>query len=148
MVEVGIEKVKNDNIKAIDYHYKLIKFHKKYAEKLGIYDIQLACHTKKDSKNSLMEEGKVVNLIKYGGVVVGLVVYSKIESVLSEDCWYINNLYIDEDYRGRGIGSEVIRRLSESTNIGLEVSCWYELEAHEFYKKLGFVPIKTIYRKV
>ncbi len=67
----------------------------------------------------------------------------------------MEDVYVDETYRGKGIGSEIVRKVIESAR---EANC-YKLIAtsrvsrpkvHELYQRLGFteketVPLYTIY---
>ncbi len=66
---------------------------------------------------------------------------------------YLEDIYIDEDKRGRGYGKEIFKKLAQ---IAMERRCsrfefvcldWNE-KSIEFYKSLGAIPMKdwTIYR--
>jgi Predicted acetyltransferase len=66
------------------------------------------------------------------GVIVGHSYYKEV---------HITDLIVKEEYRGEGVGSELIRRVEEEfgnrgyENINLTT---YAFQAPEFYKRLGF----------
>jgi GNAT superfamily N-acetyltransferase len=54
---------------------------------------------------------------------------------------YISFLFVDKEYRGKGIGSELIRRTIENVQkIGItsEITLHSFVQSYAFYKKLGF----------
>ena len=56
----------------------------------------------------------------------------------------IKNIYIDNNFRGKGVGKEVIK-LIKTLNYRIELECWYEIPANNLYKSLGMKEIKTRY---
>ena len=56
--------------------------------------------------------------------------------VFRDDCIYIHDLAVDEDVRGRGIGSAMIAVLQEKFT--LPITAETDDEAVEFYRKIGF----------
>ena len=130
---------------AAQYLKNLIDIHNSYKKRLG-YSVEE--YTFDEAVRYLKRKDRCCRFIKhreYG--IVGLVIYSYRRSSLDGECLYINRLYLEEEYRGKGIGTQVIDKIVSSTVIPVELSCYFELEAHEFYKKLGFTPIKTVYRR-
>ncbi|MGD8191919.1 GNAT family N-acetyltransferase [Brevibacillus ginsengisoli] len=74
-----------------------------------------------------------------------------IDKEADEDEWYIDTLSVSPDYRGRGIGSELIQAVEnhvkrfdqEDGKVALNVDQTNE-KAHRLYRKLGFVADKEI----
>ena len=56
----------------------------------------------------------------------------------------IKDFYIDNNFRGKGIGKEVIKLLKE-LNYRIELEYWYGMPANNLYKSLGIREIKTRY---
>jgi len=89
-----------------------------------------------------------------GGEVVGFALYfHNFSTFLAKPGIYLEDLYVRQQYRGRGYGELLLRRLA---GIALERDCgrleWSVLDwnqrAIDFYKSLGAAPMHewTIYR--
>ena len=53
---------------------------------------------------------------------------------------FIHHLYIDEAYHKKGIGKALLKAAIEKTKFPVALKCLEKnIEAIEFYKKLGFV---------
>lgn len=89
-----------------------------------------------------------------GGEVVGFALYfHNFSTFLAKPGIYLEDLYVRQQYRGRGYGELLLRRLA---GIALERNCgrleWSVLDwnqrAIDFYKSLGAAPMNewTIYR--
>lgn len=57
---------------------------------------------------------------------------------------YIKYIYIEQRFRRKGIGKEVINLLKK-LNYRIELECWYDMPANDLYKSLGMKEIKTRY---
>jgi GNAT superfamily N-acetyltransferase len=74
--------------------------------------------------------------VVYGGELVGVVVLRSEEQML-----FLDHLYIEPDFQGLGIGSEVILRvveLARSASKVVRVGALRESRANSFYTKHGF----------
>jgi GNAT superfamily N-acetyltransferase len=89
-----------------------------------------------------------------GGEVAGFALYfHNFSTFLAKPGIYLEDLYVRQQYRGRGYGEQLLRRLA---GIALERNCgrleWSVLDwnqrAIDFYKSLGAAPMSewTIYR--
>jgi GNAT superfamily N-acetyltransferase len=89
-----------------------------------------------------------------GGEVVGFALYfHNFSTFLAKPGIYLEDLYVRQQYRGRGYGELLLRRLA---GIAIERNCgrleWSVLDwnqrAIDFYKSLGAAPMNewTIYR--
>lgn len=89
-----------------------------------------------------------------GGEVTGFALYfHNFSTFLAKPGIYLEDLYVRQQYRGRGYGEQLLRRLA---GIAIERNCgrleWSVLDwnqrAIDFYKSLGAVPMHewTIYR--
>jgi GNAT superfamily N-acetyltransferase len=96
----------------------------------------------------------IMGRLQPGGDVVGFALYfHNFSTFLAKPGIYLEDLYVRQQYRGRGYGEHLLRRLA---GIALERNCgrleWSVLDwnqrAIDFYKSLGAVPMHewTMYR--
>ena len=62
----------------------------------------------------------------------------------NKEILYLKNIFIKEEYRGKGFGKKVINELKK-LNYRIELECWYGMPANKFYQELGFENLKTRY---
>lgn len=127
------------------YKLELIKYHQQYANKLGLYDEKVDKYTYEDAVRHIGEENYYQFLIIYNDNEVGILEYEiKKSDIDNKDILYIKNIYIDESFRGNGIGKQIINELKQ-LNYRIELECWYGMPANELYKSLGMKEIKVRY---
>lgn len=96
----------------------------------------------------------IMGRLQPGGEVAGFALYfHNFSTFLAKPGIYLEDLYVRQQYRGRGYGEQLLRRLA---GIALERNCgrleWSVLDwnqrAIDFYKSLGAAPMNewTIYR--
>jgi len=96
----------------------------------------------------------IMGRLQAGGEVAGFALYfHNFSTFLAKPGIYLEDLYVRQQYRGRGYGEQLLRRLA---GIALERDCgrleWSVLDwnqrAIDFYKSLGAVPMNewTTYR--
>lgn len=96
----------------------------------------------------------IMGRLQPGGEVAGFALYfHNFSTFLAKPGIYLEDLYVRQQYRGRGYGEQLLRRLA---GIALERNCgrleWSVLDwnqrAIDFYKSLGAAPLNewTIYR--
>lgn len=96
----------------------------------------------------------IMGRLEPGGDVVAFALYfHNFSTFLARPGIYLEDLYVRQQYRGRGFGEQLLRRLA---GIALERNCgrleWSVLDwnqrAIDFYKSLGAAPMNewTIYR--
>jgi GNAT superfamily N-acetyltransferase len=96
----------------------------------------------------------IMGRLQPGGEVAGFALYfHNFSTFLAKPGIYLEDLYVRQQYRGRGYGEQLLRRLA---GIALERNCgrleWSVLDwnqrAIDFYKSLGATPMNewTIYR--
>jgi hypothetical protein len=119
-----------------------MNYHIKWANKLGIQDNYCINFSKEDAIKDL--EDYTTLIINYNDIIVWFIqmsdfpYYGKNTSGIQ-----IDNLYIKEEYRDKGIAASIIRKLkSKFDNITLEI--WYEMDSLEKYKHIGFREICKI----
>ena len=129
-----------------NYILTLIKYHQEYANKIGLFDKVVDSYTYKDAIRHIGEDGYHQYLIvDEDRVIVGALEYKHCRSEIDDkDIIYLKKLYIIEEYRGKGIATEVINHLKKK-GYRIELECWYGIPANEFYKSLGASEIKTRY---
>ncbi|MHC5216849.1 GNAT family N-acetyltransferase [Enterococcus sp. LJL128] len=124
----------------------LIQYHAAYAEKLGFVDEMALNYSSQDVLEYFLNNDYNRYIIKYEGEAVGILEYYFKDSdvVKNEKCIYIDNLFIKEEYRGRGFSKLVLSNLVIKCK-NIELSCYYDLPANDFYKKIGFKKLYTTY---
>lgn len=68
------------------------------------------------------------------GIVVGTVFYEQLENGNGDI-----GVFVDRDYRGKGIGSALLEELIKRTTNILEVTIFAKNQSRNLYKKFGFV---------
>lgn len=127
------------------YKVELIKFHQQYAQKLGLFDNVVDNYNYDDAIRHIDEKGYFQFLIQVENEIVGIIEYQITNSDIDKKkILYIKDFYIDDNFRGKGIGKEVMKLLKE-LNYRIELECWYEMPANNLYKSLGMREIKTRY---
>lgn len=98
--------------------------------------------------------GPEVLLAKEGESIVGFVLFfHNFSTFLGKKGIYIEDLYVKEDYRGKGYGKEILKKVC---SLARERDCgrveWWVLDwnkkAIDFYKKIGAKPMDewTVFR--
>ena len=84
-------------------------------------------------------------MIQIENKTVGIIEYQITKSDIDQEkILYIKNIYIDNNFRGKGVGKEVIK-LIKVLSYRIELECWYGIPANNLYKSLGMKEIKTRY---
>lgn len=146
-MNISLKKLNSNNDIEIFGKYKveLIKFHQQYAKKLGLFDTVVDNYSYDTAIRHINEEGYYQFLIQVENTPVGIIEYQITTSDIDKkEILYIKDLYIDNNFRGKGIGKKVIKLLKE-LNYRIELECWYEIPANNLYKSLGMHEIKTRY---
>lgn len=127
------------------YKVKLVKYHQKYANELGLFDDKVARYNLKEALKHINEPNWYQYLIMFDDKAVGIIEYQILKSEIDNgDIIYISDIYIEQDYRNKGIGKQIIQNLKKS-NKRIELECWYDLPANGFYKSIGMKKLKTVY---
>lgn len=136
----------NNDIKIFgEYKVELIKFHQEYAEKLGLFDKVVDNYNFNDAIRHIKQKRFFQFLIQIENKTVGIIEYQITKSDIDQKkILYIKNIYIDNNFRGKGVGKEVIK-LIKALNYRIELECWYGIPANNLYKSLGMKEIKTRY---
>ena len=66
-----------------------------------------------------------------------------------QDFFFIDDLCVDENKRGHGIGKQLVDYIEESLNIShIQLNVWLKnTGALSFYERLGFEPLKYVLRR-
>lgn len=140
------EIINDDEIKLFgDYKVALIKYHQQYANKIGLQDLVVDKYDINDALRHIGKDGFYQFLIVYDNEFVGMLEYQITKSDIdNQDILYIKDIYIDEMFRGKGIGRNVINELKK-IGYRIEFECWYGMPSNDVYKALGAKEIKTRY---
>lgn len=136
----------NEDIKIFGtYKLELIKLHQKYANNLGLVDNFVDNYSYDDAIKNINEENYFEYLISYNNKNIGVLEYKIIKSDIdNEEIIYIDNIYIKQEYRGLGIGKNIINELKKQGK-RIELECWYGMPANYLYRSLGMKELKTRY---
>lgn len=127
------------------YKVDLIKYHQQYANKLGLQDQMVDKYNYNDAIRHIGEKNYYQFLIINNDKGVGILEYQITKSDIDKkDIIYIKNIYIEESFRGMGLGKKVINELRK-IQYKIELECWYGMPLNELYKSLGAKEIKTRY---
>lgn len=124
---------------------KEMEFHVEYAEKMGIDDTYCNSYTLEQAMESqykydtYMLKNKVDNIL-------GFIQLSNFDEVNTGNGVYINNLYVREKYRGKGVATDVLNSLSDKFG-EVMFEAYYNIPGNKLYKELGFKEIGKIYLK-
>ena len=127
-------KLISSTIKDID---RLVHYKKKtifeYAQNLSNEEI--------DRINSYVEKHVPLELKNYQNIVVDGAVVGCVLLVQKEDDMLLDEIYLEEKFRGAGIGTDIIKNVVKDNNV---VNLWVYKQnerAISLYKKLGFVVV-------
>lgn len=135
-----IRKAKESDIPSLDKLNK--EMHQHLADLYGIKDIEKEYFTEEDIPNVIVaeEDEKIVGYIVFNEKVKG-------------DEWYGPHIYLEElavtkQFRNRGIGRELIKRVlevAERKNVNVVADTFFKnTVAIKFYEKNGFIPFSLI----
>ena len=127
------------------YKVELIKEHQYYANNLGLYDKVVDKYNINDALRHIDQKNYYQFLIIDNKQSIGMVEY-KIENseIDNKEILYLKDIYIKKEFRGKGLGREVLNELKKLNN-RIELECWYGMSANNFYKSFGFKELKTRY---
>lgn len=92
-----------------------------------------------------IEQGDSIIYIAYiDNIPVGFTqLYPLLSSVSMEPMYLLNDLYVDHNYRGQGIGEALINKAKElcvdENQKGLAIQTAFDNPAQNLYKRLGFI---------
>ena len=124
---------------------KEMEFHVEYAKKMGIDDIYCNSYTleqamkSKNKYDTYMLRNKTDNIL-------GFIQLSNFDKANTGNGIFINNLYIEEQYRGRGVATDVLTFLLDRFN-EVMFETYYNIPGNKLYRELGFREIGKIYLK-
>lgn len=147
VMSVILKKLESDKDIELFGKYKvvLIKFHQQYAQKLGLFDDVVDNYSYEDAVRHVNKKGYFQFLIQLENEIIGIIEYQITRSDIDKKkILYIKDFYIDDNFRGKRFGKEVIQLLKQ-LNYRIELECWYEMPANNLYKSLGMRKIKTRY---
>lgn len=134
-----------DGLVFAEMKLKEMEFHIKYAEKMGINDIYCKSYTLEQAMESLDKYDTYILKNKTDNIL-GFIQLSNFDKVNTGNGVYIDNLYVREKYRGKGIATNVLNFLSGKFNeVMFEV--YYNIPGNKLYQELGFKDIGKIYLK-
>lgn len=124
---------------------KEMEFHVEYAKKMGIDDIYCNSYTLEQAMESqykyetYMLKNKTDNNL-------GFIQLSNFDKDNTGNGIFINNIYVEEQYRGKGVATDVLNFLSTKFN-EVMLEAYYNIPGNKLYKELGFKEIGKIYLK-
>lgn len=127
------------------YKVDLIKEHQYYANKLGLHDMVVDKYNLEDALRHIAEKDYYQFLIVKDDLNIGIVEYQIMKSEIDGvEILYLKDIYINKNFRGIGLGRKVLNELKK-LNYRIELECWYDMPANNFYKSVGFKELKARY---
>ena len=124
---------------------KEMEFHVEYAKKMGIDDIYCNSYTLEQAMESKNKYDTYILKNKTDNIL-GFIQLSNFDKANTGNGIFINNLYVEEQYRGKGVATDVLTFLSNKFN-EVMFEAYYNIPGNKLYKELGFKEIGKIYLK-
>lgn len=124
---------------------KEMEFHVEYAKKMGIDDIYCNSYTLEQAMESQYKYETYMLKNKTGNIL-GFIQLSNFDKANTGNGIFINNLYVEEQYRGRGVATDVLTFLLDRFN-EVMFETYYNIPGNKLYQELGFREIGKIYLK-
>lgn len=131
----------------LDLFYEGYEFHRKNRED------KFKLRTKKECEKIVLDMliNEEVIVVLEENKIIGYAAYKIKKNVDKKSLW-IDEIIINENYRNKGYGKEIIKFLEEVANKNkcclVELSCWcFNKNALEIYKYLGFKEQRIIFEK-
>ena len=127
------------------YKVELIKEHQYYANNINLYDMVVDDYNINDALRHIGKKNYYQFLIINDKQSIGILEY-KIENseIDDKEILYLKDIYIKKEFKNKGIGKKVLSELKK-LNYRIELECWYNMPANNFYKTMGFKELKTRY---
>lgn len=134
-----------DGLVFAEMKLKEMEFHVEYAKKMGIDDIYCNSYT---LEQAIKSQNKYETYILRNRTdnILGFIQLSNFDKVNTGNGVYVNNLYVREQYRGKGVATDVLNLLSDKFN-EVMFETYYNIPGNKLYRKLGFKEIGKIYLK-
>lgn len=115
----------------------MVKWELESVDKEHAKDPKVINLIKEDVKKSI----KITKMIMYNGETIGMITTDNLSP--GSEYWYIGEIYIVKEHRGKGIGTALIKdEISRHSKIKLQVSK-SNTSAQNLYKSLGFKVVDT-----
>ena len=134
-----------DGLVFAEMKLKEMEFHVEYAKKMGIDYIYCNSYT---LEQAIKSQNKYETYILRNRTdnILGFIQLSNFDKVNTGNGVYVNNLYVREQYRGKGVATDVLNLLSDKFN-EVMFETYYNIPGNKLYQKLGFKEIGKIYLK-
>ena len=124
---------------------KEMEFHVEYAKKMKIDDIYCNSYTLEQAMES-KNKYDTYTLKNKTDNILGFIQLSNFNKANTGNGIFINNLYVEEKYRGKGVATDILNFLSDKFN-EVMLEAYYNIPGNKLYKELGFKEIGKIYLK-
>ena len=141
--------------KICDIDNNLLKLYKKifnmhYKERKDIFCEKSDDELRNDLVNILNSLDEIIWVIEIDNVIIGYIDF-KFRTKVTKHI-FINQIMIDDKYRGKGYGKKLIMelvQLAKKNNFErVELNCWsFNENALKFYEKMGFISQRVILEK-
>lgn len=118
-----------------------------YAKQIEIDDNDLKQRCTADYGMVYINDSNCHNYLVYdNNNIIGFIVYKIDRSAYTQKTTLmLEELYIKQEYRGNGVGRNIIHYLQNKFKLPIELNCYYQAPAYKFYEKLGGKPIQIRY---
>ena len=129
-----------------NYYVLCIKYHQQYANQLGLQDQVVEHYTFEQAISHIGQDNYFEYLIMYQDQYVGAVeVHTEISNIDNATILFLDFIYVDEDFRKKGILTSTLEELKKLGYARIELECWYDLPATLAYENLGMKKLLTRY---
>lgn len=139
----------NDSVQYfLETKVKLIKYHKQFAEDLGINDLVVEKYDIEKAKETWLKSNRDGYVVEWYDKYIGMIECEILDSEeeIGLKTLYIHKIYIEPEYQHHGILKQILKDFRERySDMAIELSCWYNLPAHEVYQALGFKRMSSEY---
>jgi len=125
-----------------DMKLSLMNYHKGFAEKCGIADVELSGYSLEQALCTA--DVRISFLFYLDDVPVGMSqVQEQISNVDKESILFVHSIYIESSAQHQNIGAQFLKYLCHRFKKRIECECWYDIPAGKIYERLGFFPMVT-----
>lgn len=129
----------------IEMHIDEIKYHANYSRKMGIIDKFCENYSREDVMLSIQKHDSFL-IEDNKSNILGFIQYNEFNFLNKGNGVFINNLFVKEEYRGKGIASAVLNFTSDKFD-EVMLEAHYNLPATRLYETLGFIEVGKILLK-
>ncbi len=108
-------------------------------KKLDLHDLPRLNHFLKQHKESSANKGDCNFWLTYDNQIIAC---ARLQATKTQHCFWLRGVFVDDNYRKQGLGSEFINRLHQSLEKKTLIIAFPYEHLHHFYSQLGYQDIE------